>query len=69
SKIEAAKRFAPILTKETENTTEELKKKLSGETYKQLNCNSVCQLKAMEVKTDEWLMTTSDVIRVFFGMR
>ncbi|KAH0917600.1 hypothetical protein HID58_025260 [Brassica napus] len=79
SKIKAAKRFAHIFVKETSNTktiqqvrtlitifeltnkqAEELKGKLSGEAYKQLNRDSVCQLKA-----NEWMMTTSDVIESF----
>lgn len=86
SKSEAAKRFAPILEKETANTSdmewlrytgtiyqittlitgfeltneqvEELKKNMSEETYGQLNCNSVCQLKALNVRTDQWCTIT-----------
>ncbi|CAN6829308.1 unnamed protein product [Brassica oleracea] len=81
SKSEAAKRVAPILKKETANTSEmewlrytetihkitmlitgfelnneqaeELKKNMSRETYKQLGRDSVCKLKALNVKTDE----------------
>ncbi|KAF3582285.1 hypothetical protein DY000_02032468 [Brassica cretica] len=81
SKSEAAKRVAPILKKETANTSEmewfrytetihkitmlitgfelnneqaeELKKNMSRETYKQLSRDSVCQLKALNVRTDE----------------
>ncbi|KAJ4905105.1 Uncharacterized protein Rs2_19056 [Raphanus sativus] len=81
SKSEAVKRVAPILEKETANTSEmewlrytetiqkitmfitgfelnseqaeELKKNMSRETYKQLSCNSVCQLKALNVRTNE----------------
>lgn len=81
SKSEAVKRVAPILEKETANTSEmewlrytetiqnitmfitgfelnseqaeELKKNMSRESYKQLSCNSVCQLKALNVRTNE----------------
>ncbi|KAL0730667.1 hypothetical protein Bca4012_026761 [Brassica carinata] len=49
SNIESAKRFAPILNEQAK----ELKIMLSGEAYKQLNRDSVCHLKAMDVRTDE----------------
>ncbi|CAN6851488.1 unnamed protein product [Brassica oleracea] len=86
SKSEAAKRFAPILEKETANTSDmewfrytetihqittlitgfeltneqakELKRKMSGETYSQLSCDSVCQLQALNVRTDQWCTVT-----------
>ncbi|KAG2325629.1 hypothetical protein Bca4012_040129 [Brassica carinata] len=81
SKSEAVKRVAPILEKETANTSEmewlrytetiqkittlitgfelnneqaeELKRNMSGEIYKQLSRGSVCQLKALNVRTNE----------------